>query len=108
MLRRLHRFTSSSNRTRLQTAGVALLLAYLLLFSVFALFHVYGAGELDDAHGCAIGVWLHLSLQAALAILFQATLARTGTLHRVGPRPLFAAVSQYTPGKRGPPLQLAF
>ena len=44
------------------------LILYLLLFSAFALFHIYAANELDDPHGCPIGEWVHLGQQAAASI----------------------------------------
>ena len=62
-------FSNRKARLRWRSVGITLLLIYLLLFSVFALFHAYVANELDDAYGCDIGQWIHLGQQAAVFFL---------------------------------------
>lgn len=57
-------------RLRWRSLGITLLLVYLLLFSIFSLFHAYAANELDGSHGCNIGQWIHLGQQAAIFFLF--------------------------------------
>jgi hypothetical protein len=54
-------------KTKFNSYVIAGLVVYLLLFSVFALYHVYVANELEDSHGCAIGEWVHLGQQAAVS-----------------------------------------
>ena len=58
-------FSNRKARLRWRSLGIALLLLYLLLFSIFSLFHAYAANELDGSHGCSIGEWIHLGQQAA-------------------------------------------
>lgn len=108
MLRRLHSWTASSNRSRLHAAGAALLLAYLLLFSALSLFHVYTADELADADGCAIGSWLHLGQQAVLLLLFYVAAAPSGFIQR--PDRSLAPWARFGDDrrKRGPPFAPAF
>jgi hypothetical protein len=56
-------------KTKFISYVIAGLVVYLLLFSVFALYHVYAANEWEDSHGCAIGEWVHLGQQAAVSLL---------------------------------------
>ena len=65
-------FSNPKLRNRPLSIAVSLLLIYFLVFSVFALYHVYAANELDDPHGCPIGEWVHLGQQAAIFFLFFA------------------------------------
>jgi len=65
-------FSNPKVRTRSLSITASLLLVYFLFFSVFALYHVYAANELDDPHGCPIGEWVHLGQQAAVSLLFFA------------------------------------
>jgi len=58
-----------------RTALLAFVL-YLLLFSSFAVFHVYANNELTDAHGCQIGLWVQHGQTAVLSVvLVSAVLA---------------------------------
>jgi len=49
------------------------LVLYLLLFSAFALFHVYANDEIADAHGCQIGLWVQHGETAILSVIFIST-----------------------------------
>ncbi len=48
------------------------LVFYLLIFSSFALFHAYANNELNDAHGCQIGLWVQHSHDALGVIIVLA------------------------------------
>ena len=56
-------------KTKFISFVIAGLVVFLLLFSVFALYHVYAANELDNPHGCSIGEWVHLGQQAAVFLI---------------------------------------
>ena len=56
------------NKRRASLLFTAVLVAYILLFSAFALFHAYSENELSDSHECAIGMSVSHS-QALLPIL---------------------------------------
>lgn len=80
-----------------------LLLAYLLLFSCFSLYHAYSENEIFDAHECAIGLWIQqgqvaLTFLAALA-LFLSVISRTLIVQTQLLVPSY--FFQHTP--RGPP-----
>lgn len=82
-----------------------LLLAYLLVFSCFALYHAYSENEILNAHECAIGLWIQHG-QAALTffvalVLFLSIVSRKFTFHtQLWVQSHFF---QYIP--RGPPFQ---
>ena len=89
---------------RWRSIAISLLILYLFLFSVFALYHVYHANELDDPHGCNIGEWIHLGHQTAVVftlfaiyLLFRSPEKRVLSI-------LFSAPLCGDHPKRGPPL----
>lgn len=108
MLYRFHAMARFPERPALHAVGVALLLAYLLLFSVASLVHVYQANELIDADGCAIGSWLHLGQQAVLLLLVYVVTAPAGLVHRLLRSPLRSVPFGNDSFKRGPPSLPAF
>jgi hypothetical protein len=46
---------------------------YLLLFSAYALFHAYANDELNDTHGCQIGLWVQHGQAFTFAVLLCST-----------------------------------
>src|SRR5579872_6813729 len=99
-------FSSNRKISRWRALAVTLLLLYLLLFSIFALFHAYAAGELDGSHVCTIGQWIHLSLQAAVLFFFVVTPAWLFEIHRATARSFVTTLLRSNPFKRGPPFFL--
>lgn len=93
-----------SYSSRWRTLAITLLLLYFLLFSVFALFHAYAANELDSSHGCNIGQWIHLGLQAAVFFLLVVGAALTADFHGSAPLLFVKTLLWSDPFKRGPPL----
>lgn len=70
------------------------LVAYLILFSVFALFHAYANDELVDPRGCQIGQWVQYAqtniaavalLSAALILCFFCSPLRGSFLPSIAP-----------------------
>jgi hypothetical protein len=102
MLPFLPRFSNRKVR-RWRSLAIALLLLYFLLFSVFALFHAYAANELDGSHGCNIGQWIHLGLQAAVLFLFVVGSAPTFDIARSVPLLVVKTLLWSDHLKRGPP-----
>jgi|GEM_PF-3598427 len=101
-------FSTQPVRARWRSLGITLLLFYFLFFSVFALFHIYAANELDGAHGCDIGQWIHLGLQAAI---FFSLVVVSLLLFEIDRSPLLPFVKTFLRSnrfKRGPPLSLLF
>jgi len=96
-------FSNRQNRRRWRAVAITLLLLYLLLFSAFALFHAYAAGELDGSHGCTIGQWIHLSLQAAVLVHLVVGAALLSDLGGSAALPFVKIVLWNDPFKRGPP-----
>ncbi len=85
----------------------AFLMAYFLIFSCFALYHLYAENEIFDAHECVIGLWVQqgqatLTFFAALALFLSLVLRKL--IFRTQ-RFVTSCFFQYTP--RGPPLKLA-
>ena len=103
-------FPSSNRNTRRRwrALAVTLLLLYFLLFSVFALFHAYAANELDGAHGCNIGQWIHLGLQAAVFFLLAAGAVLVFNFDGSVPLPFVKTLLWSDHFKRGPPLLPVF
>lgn len=93
-----------SRSSRARTLAITLLLLYFLFFSIFALFHAYAANELDSAHGCNIGQWIHLGLQAAVFFLLIAGVALTSAFNGSAPLPFVKTFLCNDNSKRGPPL----
>jgi hypothetical protein len=93
-----------SRPSRARTLAITLLLLYFLLFSIFALFHAYAANELDGAHGCNIGQWIHLGLQAAVFFLLMAGAAPAFGIAGSAPLPFVKTLLWSDHFKRGPPL----
>jgi|SRR5579863_6221922 len=95
-----------TTRTRWRTLGISFLILYLLLFSIFALYHIYVANELDDSHGCSIGEWIHLGQQAAVILFLFAVCLFLCSSDRRALSFLADTLTCYDPFKRGPPLQI--
>jgi hypothetical protein len=96
------------NSRRARSLFTAVLVAYILLFSAFALFHAYSENELSDSHECAIGMSVSHG-QALLPILIALTLfliPLTGApiLRFFFPVDLFSLQKAI----RGPPQQFSF
>ena len=104
MLPLLLPFSNRKTRRRWRSLAVTLLLLYFLLFSVFALFHAYAANELDGSHGCSIGQWIHLSLQAAPLFLFLVGTALLFGIDRSATLLFVKTLLGNEHFKRGPPL----
>jgi len=96
-------FSNRQSRRRWRALAITLLLLYLLLFSVFALFHAYAANELDGAHGCNIGQWIHLSFHAAVLFLMVVGAALLFNVDGSAPLPFVKILLRSDPFKRGPP-----
>ncbi|MBI3805409.1 MAG: hypothetical protein HY282_16805 [Nitrospirae bacterium] len=103
MLNLLLPFSHRKSRRRWRTVGITLLLLYFLLFSIFSLFHAYAANELDGAHGCSIGQWIHLGLQAALFFFLVVLSTLLFDIDRSPALLLVKTLLWSDPFKRGPP-----
>lgn len=98
------RSSNSKIRRYRRSVAITLLLLYFLLFSVFALFHAYAANELDGSHGCNIGQWIHLGLQAAVFFLLVVGAALTSGFEGSAPLLFVKTLLWSDHFKRGPPL----
>lgn len=97
-------FSNRKSQFRWRSLGITLFIVYLLLFSVFALFHAYAANELDSSNGCDIGEWIHLGLQAAVFFVLVVASTLLFDLDRSPALPFVKTLLWSDPFKRGPPL----
>jgi cytochrome c biogenesis factor len=95
--------SNRQNRRRWRSLAITLLLLYLLLFSIFALFHAYAANELDGAHGCNIGQWIHLSFHAAVLFLMVVGTLLLFDIGGSAPLPFVKTLLWSDRFERGPP-----
>jgi len=92
------------SQIRWRSVAISLLILYLFLFSVFALYHVYSANELDDPHGCSIGEWIHLGHQTAVVFTLLAIYLLYRSPEKRVLSILFTAPLSKDHPKRGPPV----
>ncbi len=96
------------NNRRVRSLFAAALIAYILLFSAFSLFHAYSENELVDSHGCAIGLSVSHG-QALLPMLIALAIVLIPRAYCPIPRRLFLVqLFSLQRAIRAPPQQFSF